>query len=133
MAEEDHGSRPEADSSSTVRIADEVVSTVAAMAAMEVDGVAGMAAGLVGGLTEMLGRRGARGVRVEVQGQAATLELSLTVRYGVRIPEVAAKVQENVRRAVEQMTGLQVKAVHVHVTGVEADRRLSAGEGTAGP
>jgi uncharacterized alkaline shock family protein YloU len=108
-----------------VRIADEVVSTVAAIAATEVDGVAAMSGGLVGGLSEMLGRRNPqKGVRVETEDGTAVIDLTLTVRYGVRIPEVASRVQESVKAAVERMTGLRVAAVNVHVTGVEA-----AGEG----
>jgi len=105
-----------------VRIADEVISTVAALAASEVDGVAGMTGSLVGGLSEMLGRRNPqKGVRVEIDGQEVTVDLNLAVRYGVRIPEVAARVQERVRDAVQTMTGLCVRAVNVHVTGVELD------------
>lgn len=112
----------------SVRIADEVVSAVAAMAAMEVEGVASMAGGLAVGLSEMLGRRNPqKGVKVEVTDRAATIELTLSVRYGVRIPDVAARVQENVRRVVEQMTGLQVAAVHVHVTGVETAQPQESG------
>jgi len=113
---------------SNVRIADEVVSAIAAMAATEVEGVAGMAGGLAVGLSEMLGRRNPqKGVKVEVAEGSATIELTLNVRYGVRIPEVAARVQENVRRVVEQMTGLKVAAVHVHVTGVETDKGQEGG------
>jgi uncharacterized alkaline shock family protein YloU len=109
-----------------VRIADEVVSTVAAIAATEVDGVVSMTGSLVGGLGEMLGRRNPqKGVRVEVGEQEATIDVTLTVRYGVRIPEVASQVQERVKSAVERMTGLEVRAVNVHVTGVEPP----AGEG----
>jgi uncharacterized alkaline shock family protein YloU len=111
-----------------VKIADEVVSTVAAIAATEVDGVVAMSGGLVGGLSEMLGRRNPqKGVRVEVDEGEAAIDLTLTVRYGVRIPEVAARVQENVKAAVEGMTGLRVRAVNVHVTGVE----VVPGEGGA--
>lgn len=106
-----------------VRISDEVVSTVAAIAATEVDGVVAMTGGLVGGLTEMLGRRNPqKGVRVDIGPEEAVIDLTLTVRYGVRIPEVAAKVQESVRAAVERMTGLVVRAVNVHVTGVEVSQ-----------
>lgn len=112
----------------SVRIADEVVSAVAAMAATEVEGVAGMAGGLAVGLSEMLGRRNPqKGVKVEVQDRSAQIELTLSVKYGVRIPDVAARVQENVRRVVEQMTGLKVSAVHVHVTGVETAQPQESG------
>lgn len=102
-----------------VRISDEVVSTIASMAAGEVDGVAGMSGGLVGGLTEMLGKRNpSRGVRVEVGERATIIDLYLMVDYGVRIPTVAQRVQEKVKQVVEDMTGLKVAAVNIHIQGV---------------
>lgn len=105
-----------------VRIADEVVATVAGIAATEVAGIAGMSGGLVGGITEMLGRRNLqKGVKVEVGDRDCTVDLYVIVEFGVRIPEVAQKVQESVRRAIETMTGLAVKAVNVHVQGVQFD------------
>ena len=88
-----------------VRIADEVVSIIAGLAATEVDGIAGMSGGLVGGIAEMLGKKNfAKGVKVEVGG--------------VRIPDVALSVQENVKQAIETMTGLSVVEVNIHVQGV---------------
>lgn len=102
-----------------VRISDDVVSTIASMAASEVDGVAGMSGGLVSGLTEMLGKRNpSRGVRVEVGERATIIDLYLMVDYGVRIPTVAQRVQEKVKQVVEDMTGLKVAAVNIHIQGV---------------
>ena len=104
-----------------IRIADDVVASIAGMAAAEVPGVFGMAGGLVGDLSERLGRRNwQKGVKVDVQQQTATIDLYLVVLYGSRIPEIAQKVQERVRQAVESMTGLKVKAVDVHVQGVSS-------------
>ncbi|MDI6823194.1 MAG: Asp23/Gls24 family envelope stress response protein [Bacillota bacterium] len=109
------GDRPEA----TIRIADEAVATVAAVAATGVEGVAGLSAGLVGDLSSTLGRRGGpRGVRVEVGEREAAVDLYLVVRYGVRIPEVAHRVQQAVKKAVEEMTDLKVVEVNIHVQGV---------------
>lgn len=103
----------------TIRIADEVVGIVAGMAATEIPGVAGMSAGLVGGIAEMLGKKNlAKGVKVEVGEKEAAVDLYVIVEYGVRIPDVALKVQENVKRAIESMTGLDVVEVNVHVQGV---------------
>lgn len=103
----------------SVRIADEVVGVIAGIAATEVDGVAGMSGGIVGGITEMLGKKNlAKGVKVEVGEKEAALNLYLVIDYGVRIPEVASQVQENVKRAVESMTGLEVTDVNIHVQGV---------------
>ncbi len=102
-----------------VRIADEVVSIIAGLAATEIDGVASMSGGIVGGLAEALGRKNlSKGVKVEVGEEEAAVELSLIVRYGSRIPDVAWSVQENVKKAVENMTGLKVVRVNVHVQGV---------------
>ena len=102
-----------------IRIADEVVSIIAGLAATEVDGVAGMSGGLVGGIAEMLGRKNfAKGVKVEVGEKEAAVDLYLIVKYGVRIPDVALAVQENVKQAIETMTGLSVVEVNIHVQGV---------------
>lgn len=103
----------------SIRIADEVVGIIAGMAATEVDGVAGMSAGLVGGIAEMLGKKNlAKGVKVEVGEREAAVDLYIIVEYGVRIPDIALRVQENVKRGIESMTGLDVVEVNVHIQGV---------------
>ena len=108
-----------ANSLGTIRIADEVVSIIAGLAATEVDGIAGMSGGLVGGIAEMLGRKNfAKGVKVEVGEKEAAADLYVIVKYGVRIPDVALAVQENVKQAIETMTGLSVVEGNVHVQGV---------------
>ena len=102
-----------------VRIADEVVSIIAGLAATEVDGIAGMSGGIVGGIAELLGRKNfAKGVKVEVGEKEAAVDLYIIVKYGVRIPDVALAVQENVKQAIETMTGLAVVEVNIHVQGV---------------
>ncbi|NMB23987.1 MAG: Asp23/Gls24 family envelope stress response protein [Firmicutes bacterium] len=102
-----------------LRIANEVVGVIAGLAATEVEGVAGMSGGIAGGFAEMLGRRNlAKGVKVEVGEEQAAIDLFVIVEYGVRIPDVAWKIQENVKRAIEVMTGLEVVEVNVHVQGV---------------
>jgi len=103
----------------SIRIADEVVGIIAGMAATEISGVAGMSAGLVGGIAEMLGKKNlAKGVKVEVGEREAAVDLYIIVEYGVRIPDIALRVQENVKRGIESMTGLDVVEVNVHVQGV---------------
>lgn len=102
-----------------VRIADEVVSIIAGLAATEVDGVASMSGGIAGGIAEALGRKNlSKGVKVEVGEEETAVDLYLIVRYGSRIPDVAWSVQENVKKAIENMTGLKVVRVNVHVQGV---------------
>ena len=103
----------------TIRIADEVVGIIAGMAAKEIPGVAGMSGGLVGGIAEMLGKKNlAKGVKVEVGEKEAAVDLYVIMEYGVRLPDIAIQVQENVKHAIESMTGLEVVEVNVHVQGV---------------
>lgn len=102
-----------------VRIANEVVAVIAGLAAVEVDGVAGMSGGIAGGIAEMLGRKSlAKGVKVEVGEAQSAVDLYVVVDFGVRIPDVSWQIQENVKRAIETMTGLEVVEVNVHVQGV---------------
>ncbi len=103
----------------SIRIADEVVSIIAGLAATEVEGVASMSGGIVGGIAEALGRKNlSKGVKVEVGEEEAAVDLYLIVTYGSRIPDVSWVAQENVKKAIENMTGLKVVKVNVHVQGV---------------
>lgn len=102
-----------------IKIADDVVAIIAGLAATDVEGVAGMSGGIAGGLSEMLGKRNlSRGVKVEVGDRQAAIDLYIIVRFGARIPDVAFKIQENVKNAIESMTGLEAATVNVHVQGV---------------
>ncbi|MCL5057594.1 MAG: Asp23/Gls24 family envelope stress response protein [Actinobacteria bacterium] len=103
----------------SIRIADEVVKIIAGLAATEVQGVIGMSSGVVGGIAEMLGRKNmSKGVKVEVGEKEAAVDTFVVIEYGTRIPDVAAKIQENVKKAIENMTGLVVVEVNVNVQGV---------------
>jgi len=103
----------------TIKIANEVVAIIAGLAATEIEGVAGMSGGIAGGITELLGRKNlAKGVKVEVGEKEAAVDLFIVVNFGVRIPEVAIKIQENVKKAIEGMSGLKVVEVNVHIQGV---------------
>lgn len=103
----------------TIRIADDVVKVIAGLAAIEIKGVAGMSGGLAGGIVEMLGRKNlAKGIKVEVGEKEAAIDLSVIIDYGVRIPDIAAQIQESVKNAVERMTGLTVVEANVNVQGV---------------
>jgi uncharacterized alkaline shock family protein YloU len=105
---------------STVKIADDVVGIIAGIAAMEVDGVAGMSGGFAAEVGErMLGKKNlAKGVKVQVGEKEVAVDLYIVVEFGVRIPDVATRVQENVKRAVESMTGLECVAINIHIQGV---------------
>ena len=119
MAEENAPLMTSNDGLGSVRIADEVVSVIAGLAAMDVDGVAGMSGGLIGGIAELLGRKNfSKGVKVEVGEKEAAVDLSVVMSYGVNLRVVATEVQKNVRRAIESMTGLKVVEINVQVQGV---------------
>ncbi len=103
----------------SIRIADEVVSIIAGLAATEIEGLAGMSGGVTGGISEMLGRKNlSKGVKVEVGEKDATINLYVVVKYNYPIPDIAVAVQETVKEAVEGMTGLEVLEVNLHVQGV---------------
>ncbi len=103
-----------------IQIAPEVLEVIAGMAASEVEGVAQMSGGFVGDIVERLGRKNiARGVRVEVGTKEAAVDVSIIVKFGHRIPEVARNIQDSVRNAIETMTGLSVVEVNVHIVDVE--------------
>lgn len=103
----------------SIRIADEVVKVIAGLAAIEIKGVAGMSGGLAGGIAEMLGRKNlSKGIKVEVGEKEAAVDLYVIMEYGVRVPDVAAQIQESVKSAIERMTGLVVVEVNVNVQGV---------------
>ena len=103
----------------TVTYANDVIATIAGVAATEVSGVAGMSGGVSSGITEMLGKKNlTKGVKVEVGTQEAAIDLNIVVEYGSELHKVAEAVQENVKKAVETMTGLQVVEVNVNILGV---------------
>lgn len=104
----------------SVRIGDDVVGVIAGIAAMEVEGVAGMSGGFAAEMSErMLGKKNlSKGVKVQVGEKEAAIDLYIVVEYGVRIPDVAQRVQENVKRAVESMTGLDCVEINIHIQGV---------------
>lgn len=103
-----------------VRISVEVVSTIAGIATAELEGVAGMYSSFAGGIAEKLGAKKSpsKGVKVDMTEDTVSIDLYIVVDYGVRIPELAWEIQENVKNNVETMTGLEVEKVNIHIEGV---------------
>lgn len=103
-----------------IQIAPEVIEVIAGLATVEVSGVAGMSGGFAGGFAELLGRKNlSKGVKVEVGQREAAVDVSVIIEYGHRIPEVASAIQQNVKRSIENMTGLTVVEVNVQVHDVQ--------------
>lgn len=107
----------------TLKISDEVVAVITGVAASETDGVFSVGTGsFASGWTELLGgkKNSAKGIRVVMGEGTVSIEIQLVVKYGVRITDVASSVQENVKNAVEEMTGFTVEKVDVKVVGIKA-------------
>lgn len=99
--------------------ANDVIATIAALAAADVKGVAGMSGGMVEGFTEMLGRKNlTKGVKVEVGTEEVAVDVSVVIQYGFRIQDVCTAIQTAIRNAVETMTGLKVVECNVFVQAV---------------
>lgn len=112
-----------------IQIANDVIAVIAGVAVSEVQGVAGMAGGFAGGITEVLsGKKNlAKGIKVEVGEKETKIDVNIIVEYGTRIPDVAFEIQNRVKKAVETMTGLNVIEVNVHVQGVAtAEKQVEA-------
>ncbi len=108
----------------TVKIADEVVAVIAGLAATEVKGVASIAGGITNGMVAKKGIKAlSRGVKVNVQDHLVTVDLALELDYGYSIPEVGTEVQEKVKSAIENMTGMEVTDVNVRVSDVAVEEQ----------
>ena len=106
-----------------VHISSEVVSSIAAMAANEVEGVCGLAANVGTEFAELLGKKSlAKGVKLHLDEETIRVECNVVLYYGYPIPETSAKVQNEVAAAIESMTGLSVTSVDVNVCGISLAR-----------
>lgn len=109
-----------------IRIADEVVSTIAGLAVADVEGVSSMSGGWGTDLVEKLGKKNfGKGIKVEVNENETSMDIFIVVEFGYPIPQVGENVQKEVKMAVETMTGLTVTAVNVHVVGVAMKKETS--------
>ena len=113
-----------------IKIANEVISVIAGIAVSEVQGVASMAGGFAGGITQVLsGKKNySKGIKVESDEKEVKIDVNIIVEYGSRIPDVAYEIQKRVKKSVENMTGLKVEEVNVHVQGVKTDKELEEKE-----
>lgn len=107
-----------------IKIAPDVVSVIASLAAAEVKGVASLSGGFTDDIAEKIGMKSSnKGIKVRVGEEDTNIDLFLIVEYGVRIPEVAWEVQQSVKKAVETMTGLKVADVNIHIQGINIPKR----------
>ncbi len=103
-----------------IQITEDVVSVIAGIAMKDIEGVAKVAAGFAGGISEAFGKKNlGKGVKVEINEKEVKIDVSIIVKYGSKIPEVATRIQEKITADVESMTGFKVVSVNVKVQGVE--------------
>ena len=107
-----------------IRISSDVVSIIASYAALEVPGIAHFSGGIAGNISQVLGRKNPfKGIKVDItENRDVNIDLHIVVDYGVRIPDVAWKLQERIKQNVEQMTGLHVEEINIHVQGVNFEK-----------
>lgn len=113
-----------------IKIANDVVAVIAGVAVSEVPGVASMSGGFAGGISEVLsGKKNlSKGIKVDTDEKEVKIDVNIIVEYGSRIPDVAFEIQNRVKKSVENMTGLKVAEVNVHVQGVKTEREENNSE-----
>ena len=113
-----------------IKISNDVVAVIAGVAVSEVPGVFGMAGGFAGGISEVLsGKKNlSKGIKVDAGEKEVKIDVNIIVEYGSRIPDVAFEIQNRVKKSVENMTGLKVSEVNVHVQGVRTEKEENNNE-----
>lgn len=109
----------EDESIGTVKIADDVVAMIASLATTEIEGVSAMAGNITNELMSKVGMKSlTKGVKVDVLEGNVTVDLAVTMEYGYNIPVTCQKVQQKVKNAIENMTGLTCTDVNIRISGV---------------
>jgi uncharacterized alkaline shock family protein YloU len=107
-----------------VEIAPEVIEVIAGIAASEVEGVAQMRGNFASGVVERLGKKNhGKGVKVELAEDGIKVDVYCVMKFGISIPTVAGKVQDNIRQALLNMTALEVNEVNIHVVGIQFENQ----------
>lgn len=127
MSENKTTDAPQSNEIGNVSFANDVLAIIAGLAATEVEGVAGMSGGLAGGIAELLGRKNlAKGIKITLNDKVLSVDINMVVTYGFKLHEVSRKVQANVVKAIETMTGLTVERVNVNVLGIQFSKETPA-------
>jgi Protein of unknown function (DUF322). len=114
-----------------IKISPDVITVIAHTVASEIEGVAGMSSGIADNISSVLGRKtSSKGVKVDITDNGVVIDFYIVVDYGARIPEVAWRIQEKVKSAVESMSGMHVSAINIHVQGVSFDKNAKEAQKT---
>lgn len=114
-----------------VEISPEVIEVITSLAAAEVEGVATMRGNFATGVAEKLGRKShGKGVKVDLGEDGVSVDVYVVMNYGVSIPDVAEKIQENIHQTLKTMTAIDLRAVNVHVVGIQLEQQQILAETT---
>lgn len=120
MAEDRQSFSIKNDKSGEVHVAGEVVAIIAGLAVTEVEGVSSMAGNITNELVSKLGMKNlSKGVKISIVESNVEVDIALNIAYGYSIPEVSGKVQERVKNAIENMTGLEVTEINIRIASVD--------------
>jgi uncharacterized alkaline shock family protein YloU len=107
-----------------VEIAPEVIEVIAGIAASEVEGVSQMRGNFATGVVERLGKKNhGKGVKVELTEDGIKVDVYCIMKFGVSIPAVAQKIQDNIRQALLNMTALETQEINIHVVGIQFENQ----------
>lgn len=110
-----------------VEIAPDVIEVITGIAASEIDGISSMRGNFAMGVAERLGKKShSKGVKVELTDKGVLIDLYVVIKFGVSIPEVAEKVQQNIRQTLKNMTALEINEINVHIEGIQMDEKNEA-------
>lgn len=109
-----------------VEIAPEVIEVIAGIAATEVEGLYAMRGNFASGVAERLGKKAhSKGVKVDLTEEGVTIDLYVILNFGVSIPQLAQKLQTNIRQTLATMTAIELQEVNVHVVGIHMESSVS--------
>ena len=97
-----------------------MIASIASIAAVEIDGIKRIGGDFKSGILELIGKKALMAIKVEIdKNEEIRVEVPLVIKYGFNIPDIANKVQENIRDALEKMTSLSIKYININVQGIE--------------
>jgi len=106
-------------------VSDEVISTIVEKTVMSIPGIYDINGGIIDGITNMLGSKRMRGIKVDIDNKSVSIDIYVIVEYGVKIPDIAWDIQDKVKKIIEDMTGLAVTAVNIHIQGINFKKKNS--------
>jgi len=111
------------DNNINLSVSEEVVSTIVEKTVMSIPGIYDINGGIIDGITNMLGTKRMKGIKVDITEKAISIDVYLIVEYGVKIPDIAWDVQDKVKKTIEEMVGKTVTAVNIHIQGINFKKK----------